>query len=161
MAVPWKLLVDLLEVVEGAARIDGMLVGEAVNDHVAESVQADQTIEEHVRIEPVERVVVEVSVGRRADVDGSDGEVVEIPVPGSRRMITPGIDHDAHAARRGDLEGGAAEERELNRTVTGRRRIRLQIDHAIVIRRHLPDVEPSVDISHAIPSVLVGVDKGG
>ena len=58
-----------------------MLVSDAGDLHVGELVSADQAVEQHMGVEAVEGVVVEMSMGRDADIDLRFREVVEVPVP--------------------------------------------------------------------------------
>jgi len=92
-------LMNFLEIIERAARINRMLVGESVNAQVTEAVHADQAIEQHMGIEAMQRIMIEVRMGENADIDRGDRKIPKVLIPGSRGMVAPGIDHHADAAR--------------------------------------------------------------
>ena len=77
--------------------------------------------------------MVEVRVGRSADVHFRDWKVVEVPVPFTRRVVAPWIDHHRHTLWRSDLKGRRAEVGDLHQTVLGGRRVLLQFDHPVVV----------------------------
>jgi len=70
-------------------------------------------------------------------------------------MSAPGGDYHADALGRGDAKGGTATERQLHRSIAGRRVVGLKLDHLVMIAGHLPDVQAGIDIHHGGPPTFL------
>lgn len=95
---------DPLEVVHGGRGVGCVLIGNAGQRYVAKPVGADQSIQQHVRVKAVQRIVVKMRVGGDPDIDGSDWKVVKIPIPFSGWKIAPRVDHNSNSAGRRDAK---------------------------------------------------------
>ena len=58
-----------------------MLVRQTIDRHITEAVHADQPVQQHMRIQPVQRIMIEMRVRGGTDIHRRDGKVVEVPVP--------------------------------------------------------------------------------